>query len=388
MAHVLINAVSAKSGGAATYMLNLAVSLAHEPGRHRFTLYVPETIAARLPPGTGRLSIVGTSIGSAPWWQRVLWDQITLRQVLKRQDVQVLVSSSDFGVLSPPCRQVLFVRNNLFFSPYYESHVLVHHDVMTRTVFRLRRAMVLASMKASDAIMVASSAMRADVLRVTGRPDDHILVNGFGVPLDRFAYSTAQPRMPSQDRFKLLYVSEYGDYKNFTTLYRALQYLSKSEQKDIFLVTTADPWQDPNVASISRVEDQRLTRDPSVAPFLTNIGYVPYGNVPTLYRDCDAFVFPSFAESFGHPLVEAMGSGCPIIAADTPVNREICGETALYFEPLDPKALAEAVLLLRSDAALRARMRAAGRQRVEHSFDWRDHVQRLMVCIDELADGA
>jgi len=388
MAHVLINAVSAKSGGAATYMLNLAASLVQEGGRHRFTLYAPETIAASMPSIAGRLSIVGTPIGSAPWWQRVWWDQITLRQVLRAQGVDVLLSSSDFGVLSPPCRQILLVRNNLFFSAYYQSNVLMHHDFITRMIFRLRRAMVLASMKASDAIMVASLAMRADILRVTDVSDDHILVNGFGVPLDRFALCTTQPSLLSQGRFKLLYVSEYGDYKNFTTLYRALQYLSKSEQKDMFLVTTADPWQNPGVASISRGEDQRLSRDPSVGPFVTNVGYVPYGDVPSLYRDCDAFVFPSLAESFGHPLVEAMGSGCPIIAADTPVNREICGETALYFEPLDAKALAEAVLLLRNDPTLRARMGAAGRLRVEHSYDWRDHVKRLMACIDELADGA
>jgi glycosyltransferase involved in cell wall biosynthesis len=384
MAHVLINAVSAKSGGAATYMINLAASLANEGRRHRFTLYVPEEIAARTPCGDGRLSVVGTGIGSAPLRQRLWWDQITLRQVLKRQHVDVLVSSSDYGVISPPCRQLLLVRNNLFFSSYYESHVHVHHDLMTRMVFRLRRAMVLASIRAADAIMVASSAMRADLLRVTGRDDD-IVVNGFGVPLDRFPFSAAQP---SQHRFRLLYVSEYADYKNFTTLYRAVQHLSKSEEKEIFLVTTTDPWQNPNVASISRDEDQRLSRDPFVRPFVRNVGYVPYSDVPALYRGSDAFVFPSLAESFGHPLAEAMACGCPIIAADTPVNREICGESALYFDPLDAKALAEAVLLLRSDPALRARMSVAGRQRVEHSLDWRDHVKRLMASIEELADGA
>jgi glycosyltransferase involved in cell wall biosynthesis len=388
VAHVLINAVSAKSGGAATYVINLAACLAMAEPPHRFTMYVPQTLVARMPSASKRLTIIGTAIGSAPWWQRILWDQILLRHVIKRLRVDVLLSSSDFGVLSAPCRQLLFVRNNLFFSPAYERHVLVHHGRLTRMVFHLRKAMVLASMRSSDAIMVASHAMRVDVQRVAGRPGNHILVNAFGVPLDRFVSPAVQPASYTKSRFRLLYVSEYADYKNFTTLYRALQYLSNSEQKDIFLVTTADPWQYPTIPSVSRGEDQRLSRATGVSPFVTNVGYVPYSDVPALYRDCDAFVFPSLAESFGHPLVEAMACGRPVIAADTPVNREICGEAALYVEAFDAKELAESVVLLRNDAALRARMSAAGRQRVEQSFDWRDHVDRLLACIDEVAGGA
>jgi glycosyltransferase involved in cell wall biosynthesis len=387
VAHVLINAVSAKSGGAATYLINLAAQLASASTPHRFTMYAPQALAARMPSGAGRLSVIGTAIGSASWWQRLLWDQIVLRHIIKCRRVDLLVSSSDFGVLSAPCRQLLLVRNNLFFSASYESQVLIHHERLTRMLFHLRRAMVLASMRSSDAIMVASHAMREDMQRIKGCPGNHIMVNAFGVPLDRFIGPPVQQASQPPERFRLLYVSEYADYKNFTTLYRALQYLSNSEQKGIFLVTTADPWQHPSVASVSRNEDQRLSRDPSIAPFVTNVGYVTYADVPALYRDCDAFVFPSIAESFGHPLVEAMASGRPVIAADTAVNREICGEAALYFEALDAKGLAESVLLLRNNPPLRARMSMAGRQRAEQSFDWRDHVKRLLACIDEVARG-
>ncbi|HKY71741.1 MAG TPA: glycosyltransferase family 1 protein [Nitrospira sp.] len=386
MAHVLINAVSAKSGGAATYLINLAAQLVFANPEHRFTIYVPQALATRMPSRAGWISVIGTAIGSAAWWQRLLWDQIVLRNIIKCEGVDVLVSSSDFGVLSAPCRQVLLVRNNLFFSAAYESQVLVHHEWLTRMLFKFRRAMVLASMRSSDAIMVASHAMRSDMQRMKGCPGKHIMVNAFGVPLDRFACS-ALAASPPHGRFRLLYVSEYADYKNFTTLYRAVQHLSQSEQRDIRLVTTADPWQHPSVASVSRDEDQRLSRDPSVAPFVTNVGYVPYADVPALYHHCDALVFPSIAESFGHPLVEAMASGRPVIAADTPVNREICGEAAMYFKPLDAKALAETVLLLQNDPPLRAQMSMAGRQRVEQSFDCRDHVERLLTCIDEVVRG-
>ena len=391
MAHVLINAVSAKSGGAATYIMNLATRLATVHPQHRFTIYIPQTLVEHMPILQGNILVIGTEIGSASWWRRVLWDQITLRRILTRTQIDVLVSSSDFGMFSPPCGQLLMIRNGLFFSAIYAGHVLIRHGWKTRLTFRLRQIMVLASVRCSDAVMVASRSMCKDVVRITGCRSERITVNPFGVPLDRFADTVCQPIPPNQIRnnpFRLLYISEYGDYKNLSTLYRAVKHLATLGQKDILLVTTADPWQNPNVESVSRAQDQILCQDPLVAPFIKNVGYVPYREVPSLYRDCDAFLFPSLVESFGHPLVEAMASGRPIIAADTPVNREICGEAALYFEPMDSSGVAAHILRLQRDNELGVRMSAAGRKRAEQHFDWRDHVGRFLKCIDEVASGA
>ena len=62
-------------------------------------------------------------------------------------------------------------------------------------------------------------------------------------------------------------------------------------------------------------------------------------------------VFPSLAESFGLPLVEAMAAGCPVAAADRPYAREVAGPAAVYFDPLDPRALAECVIGVLGDPA-------------------------------------
>ncbi len=59
-----------------------------------------------------------------------------------------------------------------------------------------------------------------------------------------------------------------------------------------------------------------------------------------LYTHAAAHVFPSLYEGFGIPPLEAMASGCPVIASDIPVTREVCGDTARYFRPHDADALA------------------------------------------------
>ena len=107
-------------------------------------------------------------------------------------------------------------------------------------------------------------------------------------------------------------------------------------------------------------------------------GYHDYDSLPDLYHSHDMFVFPSVNETFGHPMAEAMSAGIPIIAADTPVNREICADAALYFRPFAHEELARQVRVLADDADLRARLIDAGRARVTSEFRWDAHGDRLI----------
>jgi glycosyltransferase involved in cell wall biosynthesis len=57
----------------------------------------------------------------------------------------------------------------------------------------------------------------------------------------------------------------------------------------------------------------------------------------------DALFFPSLAESYGLPLVEAMVMGLPVVCADLPYAHWLCADQALYFDPADPAAAREAI---------------------------------------------
>jgi glycosyltransferase involved in cell wall biosynthesis len=73
------------------------------------------------------------------------------------------------------------------------------------------------------------------------------------------------------------------------------------------------------------------------APNIIFTNYISDNQLKTLYQNAQAFIFPSLYEGFGIPLLEAMMCNCPIIAADIPVVREICGEDGVVsvFNPLD-----------------------------------------------------
>jgi len=241
-------------------------------------------------------------------------------------------------------------------------------------------------------MIMASHTMLKDVQLFARIPDHRAVVNYFGVPLERFLHRASVAHQVTQDDsskpFRLLHVSTYSDYKNLTTLLKAVQTLTDQGTCAVSLVTTADPWQFPEAEVVSREEDQALATHPQVIPFVKFTGPIPYDSIAQLYADSDLFVFPSLVESFGHPVVEAMASGLPILASDIPICREICGDAAVYFSPLDASDLAEKILLLRHNPHLLQQLAEVGRKRAEVHFDWKDHVYRLMETIEHIATHA
>ncbi len=82
-----------------------------------------------------------------------------------------------------------------------------------------------------------------------------------------------------------------------------------------------------------------------------------------LYSGCQAFVFPSFSEGFGWPLIEAQACGVPVIASAIEPMPEVSGGAALHADPHDAKAFAEAFLSL-ENADTRMRLIAEGHHNV------------------------
>ena len=61
------------------------------------------------------------------------------------------------------------------------------------------------------------------------------------------------------------------------------------------------------------------------------MGRIEHEDLSSVLTQYDAFVFPSMAETFGFPMVEAMRAGVPLVVSDIPVHREVCGDAAAYF---------------------------------------------------------
>jgi len=116
---------------------------------------------------------------------------------------------------------------------------------------------------------------------------------------------------------------------------------------------------------------------------VTVLGYVAADRLPILYQAATALLFPSLEEGFGLPVLEAMAHGLPVVAANTSSLPEVGGDAALYVDPHEPRDIAEKVLRVVEDSALRGELIARGLARAR-KFTWRRVAERTCQVYDEV----
>lgn len=379
---VAVNAISAKVGGAATYIRNVLPDLQQRispPGERRPGQLVvwrgstegewPEGIEYRQNEGASdRAGALGTLA-------RLWFDQAELPRALRAEGMDVLFSTANFGPMYCPCRQVLLVRNTI----YFDETFLQRATVKVRAYYLLQRALVLRSMAAADVVLFPSRAMLDLAAAHAGGARESWGVAHYGTRHDLF-HPPAEPRAAGDGPVRLLNVSLYCDQKNLGTLLSAVQSLGAQAPGRYRLDLTAGFERAARVKTAMYPSLERevgLYRELSAAGLVRDVDWRSYTTLPELYRGADIFVFSSYTESFGHPLVEAMATGLPIVAADIPVNRELCGDAAVYFRTFDPASCGEAIRQVAEDTDLRGRLCAAALERAK-TFTWEGHVERLI----------
>jgi len=112
------------------------------------------------------------------------------------------------------------------------------------------------------------------------------------------------------------------------------------------------------------------------------VGHVPHSGISDWYRNSDLVVNPSFSESFGMSLIEAMASGVPVIASRTGGMQEIIedGKTGTLVEPGNVTQLADAILELLQNAEVRGSMGLESMKRAQTIFSWDKSVETLTSC--------
>ncbi|MEQ8711224.1 MAG: glycosyltransferase family 1 protein [Rhodospirillales bacterium] len=365
---VLVNALSAKKGGIVTYTKNLLTSLS-EAG-------IDVTVAVPLEfshPLKQCLLPIDTS-GFSPA-RRFLWEQTVWRSIVKRHNPDVLFSSANFGLLSSSCRQILLLREGGLFDPDYLANMAPTQGVYASLNRSIRRRLMLASATRSDTIITPTEAMRDMVGLWLPNAREKLIVNHYGTLNEAFAPNASIRKWRTDGVLRLLYVSVYYPHKVPWLLCEAVDRLNAAgiPTTATITMTLREMAEMPGGGLDHAVVSQ------AVANGTVKLGHHDYSDLPDLYRSHDAFVFPSVSETFGHPMAEAMSSGLPVVVSDTSVNREICGDTALYAAPYSVTEICDRLKKLDNDQELRVSLRRSARQRTLEMYDWQGHIDRLLA---------
>ena len=200
-------------------------------------------------------------------------------------------------------------------------------------------------------------------------PGDYTIIPN-GIDLAHFSAN-----VPPIERFKdgktnILFVGRMEKRKGLRHLLAAYSRI-KWEFPDTRLIVVGPG--KPDAAS-ERVLGERDLRD------VVFIGGVDYADLPRYYRTADIFCSPATGgESFGIVLLEAMAAGKPVLASDIPGYATVVqhGVQGLLVEPQNEERLAEALVQLINDPALRGRLGARGREHAEN-YSWKRIAVQVM----------
>jgi phosphatidyl-myo-inositol alpha-mannosyltransferase len=229
-----------------------------------------------------------------------------------------------------------------------------------------------------DGRIVVSTVVRDYVARYF--PGDYRVIPN-GIDAARFASPNTKPIARFDDgRPNILFVGRMEDRKGFRYLMRAYPQI-KAEIPDVRLLVVG-AFGDEEKAPFIRAARTHHMRG------IHFIGWVSREELPRYYLTASLFCAPSTGfESFGIVLLEAMAAGLPIVASDIPGYRQVLtdGVEGRLVRPGDEKEMAEAVIGLLKDPALRSRMAARGRLTAD-GYDWPIIADRVLDYYDELME--
>jgi glycosyltransferase involved in cell wall biosynthesis len=178
------------------------------------------------------------------------------------------------------------------------------------------------------------------------------------------------------ERF-VLFVGSIEPRKNIDRLLDAWAQLPPPLRRDFRLVLAGFPGRrnKPVLRRIAGMKDD--------ASFL---GYLDADSLALCYNAASLFVYPSLYEGFGLPPLEAMASGCPVVASDIEPLHEVCGGAALFADPLKSESLAGRIEQALTDEGIRKALSEKGLARAE-GFTWDVTARGLLKAFDDAAGG-
>lgn len=291
----------------------------------------------------------------------LLSNLFVLPRASARSRVDVLLCQNFVSPLGT--RQVAYIHDVLFLShPQFYTLIERIYFSPLRFLTRFARRVITVSEEEKKRLVSHHFGKPAiiDVIHHGVDPGFHPLP---GYPVTVVEEIKQRYKLP--DRF-ILFVGRLNLRKNVENLLRALPLMK--DQLIPLVIVGADDWKQSAYRKI--VEDLRLSQRVHFTGAI-------HSDLGIVYALSTLFCFPSHAESFGLPPLEAMASGVPIVVSNTTSLPEVCGEAGTYINPESPSEIAHAIDNLLSNGQLYDQKRALGLKQAS-KFTWQATAARVI----------
>ncbi|MEN8154844.1 MAG: glycosyltransferase family 1 protein [Acidobacteriota bacterium] len=235
------------------------------------------------------------------------------------------------------------------FDMIFEKHLLKTDQnklISNKKVLAERSAKIIAISENTRKDIIEILGIESNKIEVIGLAGDHILAE-------------KDISSPVLNERYILYVGNRKGYKNFTLFLESVAPVLK-EKKDLYLVCAGGG---------EFTEEEKLLFINEGVNSKVHFFEVDNISLSNLYKNAELFIFPSVYEGFGIPVLEAFLLNCPVLLSDTEVFREIAGDAALFFDPVNKTSIRNTITEALENKGLTDDLKEKGLERGK-SFSW------------------
>ena len=370
----LVYLVPGEIGGMETYARELIPAVAAQAPGIEMTAFINLEAAER---GLDLGAHVRTVVVPVHARNRVEWvrgEQQHLPRLGRRARIDLLHSLAS----TAPARGA-FARVTTIHDLIYRRFPEAHFGIRTLGM----RVLVPLAARRSDRIIADSRSTAQDIERFLGVRPEKIDVIHLGyqdrpsLPVQAEPELEVRRRWGLGDRPLVLTLSAKRPVKNLVRLLEALALLPVERRPVLMMPGYATPYEQHLRERAHGLGIEQDIRMP---------GWIPEEQVEGLWRSATCFVFPSLYEGFGLPVLEAMGRGVPVACSDRSSLPEVAGDAARFFDPEQPRAIADALELLLADERERAELVRLGFEQANR-FTWAETARRTLASYERALSG-
>lgn len=368
---IFINAVAIKAAGSKSVCINFLRSLETMGKGHKYYVFLPSGVGYEELEDKDYLNLQFIPLVIIKPIFRYFIDHIYLKRQVRKIHPDVIFSMGNIALpIKNPPQLLLF---HIPHPAYPESLYWKRLDWMSRLHFKLVVREIRKKFKYATSIAVQTNCIKHRLLGLFNLEvelkviPNAVSLNAKDINEKRFGANGSKAN--GGNVFKFLCLSRYYEHKNLE-VFIPLAALIKEKRLDYKIIVTIEENQHRKAARfLTRIKALNLT------DVIENIGPVKMNDVPSVYLDADALILPTLLESFSGTYIESAYYQRPVFTSDIDFAHEICGDSAIYFNPYDPSDILLKMQKI-EDSVLMGKMIRNATENLKKYPDW--------LCISKL----
>lgn len=313
-------------------------------------------------------------IKTIPCYTYADWEQFRLPQAVRKAGLDFLHCTCNTAPVKCPVPLLLTLHDII-----YLEKVDFKGTAYQNFGNLYRRFVVPKVVEKSKIVITVSHFERQTILEKLKLPEEKVMVV-YNAVNERFRDSfSVEEKSVFRKKYNLpenflLFLGNTAPKKNTPNVIRAFADYCK-QTKDIIPLVILD------YDKVLVEEMLSKTGASQFAKYFIFPGYVSPLEMPLMYSAAALFLYPSLRESFGLPILEAMGCGTPVITSNTSSMPEVSADVALLVDPFKREQITEGIITILSDNALRNSYKEKGKSRAAE-FTWEASAKKLLTIFD------